>query len=149
MWIVGVILLLVAVGLAFGARLQRAKRFAMQSTETALAKDLVELANKVASEIGGGAFCERAEVKGRIGCDAPLTSELEKVQCVHYEMRVDQQYEETYWETDAQGRRQPRTRRGSERVAQNKRSVPFFVEDSSGRIEVAPDGADFVAGLVG
>jgi hypothetical protein len=64
---------------------------------------------------------------------------------VQYSMRVTREYEEEYWETDSEGRRVRRTRRGSETVASNSRSVPFFVRDSSGKIRVIPEGASFVA----
>lgn len=144
MWIAGAIALVVAVGLAIGSVLTRRKLFAIQSTDTARAKDLQQLAGEVGAEIGGGAFRQRAEVKGRIVCDDPLVSELAKVPCVHYEMRVVQEYEETYWERNDKGDNVRRTRRGSETVAHNARSVPFVVEDESGRVEVDPTGADLV-----
>jgi len=60
-------------------------------------------------------------------------------------MRVEREYEETYYENDAQGRRQRRTRTGSDTVAANQRFAPFLVDDTTGQILVDPEGAEFVA----
>lgn len=144
MWIAGLLLLAASAGLAYGSWRQRNKLHTMQATETSRARDVAKLAQEVAAEVGAGAFRQRVEVKGRIVCDAPLKSELAGVECVHYAMRVRQEYEETYWESDLKGNRVPKTRRGTETVSENRRSVPFFVEDESGRIEVDPDGAKLV-----
>lgn len=75
----------------------------MQATETSRARDVAKLAQEVAAEVGAGAFRQRVEVKGRIVCDAPLKSELAGVECVHYAMRVGQEYEENDWESGLRG----------------------------------------------
>jgi hypothetical protein len=98
----------------------------------------------VGKEIGAGSFNQITEVKGIVECTDPLVSELSQTKCVYYRMSVTREYEETYWETDDKGNRMQRTRRGSESVAGNTRSVPFLVRDASGAIAVEPDGASFV-----
>jgi hypothetical protein len=60
-------------------------------------------------------------------------------------MQVTREYEETYWDTDSNGNREQRTRRGSDSVAHNVRSVPFYVDDGSGKIRIRPDSAQIVA----
>jgi hypothetical protein len=56
-------------------------------------------------------------------------------------MKVEERYEETYWDTDSQGRRTQRTRTGNNTVANNTRSTRFYVEDGNGRILIDPDKA--------
>lgn len=137
--------LLVATGALFvGSRRYTQKLAQMASVSTSSSADIEQLAASVAAEIGTGSFNEIVEVKGTIECDEPLIAELSETRCVYYSMHVTREYEESYWETDEKGNRSQRTRRGSERVASNTRTVPFDVRDSSGSIRVEPDGAKFV-----
>lgn len=142
--IIGAVLILAAVGMAFGSRSQKRKLQQIKGTETSTSKELADLAASVAKEIGAGSFNQIAEVKGTVECADPLESELSGTRCVRYAMNVTREYEETYWETDDKGHRTQRTRRGSQSVASNARSVSFLVRDSAGTIAVDPDGASFV-----
>jgi len=128
-------------GLYFGYQGQKRRMGEIKGIGTSTAAALADLAASVAKEIGPGSFNQIAEVKGTIECDNPLESELNQTGCVHYSMKVTREYEEIYWETDDKGNRQQKTRRGSETVADNTRSVPFFVRDSTGKIEVDPSSA--------
>jgi hypothetical protein len=139
--ITGIVLLLAAVGLYLGSRSQKKRLGEMSATQTSSAAELAELAAAVAKDIGPGSFNQIAEVKGRIECSAPLVSELSQTSCVYYSMSVTREYEETYWERDADDHQVQRTRRGSESMSSNVRKVPFLVRDSSGTIEVDPEGA--------
>ncbi|MFA6504829.1 MAG: E3 ubiquitin ligase family protein [Treponemataceae bacterium] len=142
--ITGIVLVLIAVGLYFASQGQKKKLGEMKSTETSSSAQLAELAGAVAKDIGAGSFNQVTEVKGVIECADPLVSELSDTACVRYSMSVTREYEETYWEKDDKGEQVQRTRRGSETVASNARSVHFLVRDSSGSIEVDPEGASFV-----
>jgi hypothetical protein len=143
-FIIGAVLVLGALGLFLGSGSQKKKLLQIQGTETSTAKQLADLAADVGKEIGAGSFNQVSEVKGTIECARPLSSELSGTSCVYYSMSVTREYEETYWETDSQGNRQRRTRRGSESVASNSRSCAFEVRDATGTITVEPDGAKFV-----
>ena len=141
---VGIVLVLIAVGLFFGSRAQKKKLTQIKAAETTTAAELADLAAAVAKDIGAGSFNQIAEVKGGIECTEPLVSELSQTKCVYYSMSVTREYEETYWETDDKGSKVQRTRRGSESVASNSRSISFLVRDATGTISVDPDGASFV-----
>lgn len=142
MWIVGLLLIAVAVGLFIAHRSQQDKLMAIKDVKTMQASDLKQLAGEVAGEMGPGFFNQVTEVKGTIVCDHPLTSELAQTPCVYYSMTVTHEYEEDYWDTDANGNKEQKTRTGRDTVASNSRRVDFYVEDSTGRIKVDPDGAD-------
>ncbi len=79
-------------------------------------------------------------VRGKIRVDEPLRSELTQQECVHYTMTVTREFEETIASRTSRGS-STRTKRGSESVASNTRSIPFRVEDESGSIAVDPHGA--------
>ncbi len=144
MAIVGGLLIVLCVVLLLFRRSQQGKLLEIRSTETLTAKELIEAAKYVTERMGeAGSFNRIAEIKGFVRCDQPITSELAQQPCVYYDMTVTREYEEDYWQTDSQSKRQVRrTRRASEPVAHNSQRIPFWVEDSTGRIKVNPEGAD-------
>jgi len=139
--IIGAILVLGGVGMYFGSQSQKKKLDIIKGTETSTAAALKDIASSVAKDIGAGSFNQIVEVKGKIECDQPLASELSQTPCVHYSMKIDREWEETYWDTDSEGHRTQKTRRGSDNVSSNTRSIPFLVRDATGTIKVDPTGA--------
>jgi hypothetical protein len=144
-YIIAIVLMGLGVGLYFGYKSQGEKLFQIKAAQTYLVSDLMQEAKDVEEGLGEkGSFNKLAEVKGKIQCDNPLTSELARKSCVHYSMSITRKWEETYWDTDSEGRRTQKTRQGSDTVAHNERSVPFYVQDSSGKIKINPEGAEMI-----
>lgn len=117
----------------------------MKFVKTSTAKEIIEMQASISNEIGAGGFQQQVELKGMIHCDAPLTAELSGQQCVYYNMNVEERYEESYTETDSQGRTQQRTRTGNASVSGNTQTTRFFVEDETGKILVSPSDAQIDA----
>jgi hypothetical protein len=91
---------------------------------------------------------EVVAVEGTARNDQELLSEQTKTPCVYYDYKIVRRYERRRGMVSAgrRGRRRHGGRqRGRETVAQHRQSVPFFVEDKSGRARVDPDGAFFEA----
>src|SRR4051794_28699496 len=112
--IVGIVLL--GLGALLATLRRRGQRQVVQiaATKTSTTRDLTELCQEVARDLGAaGRFRELAELKGVIRCDRPLQAELSEQPCVYYEMTVQERFEETYDERDAQGHEQRRTRTGT------------------------------------
>ena len=130
-----------AIALFFVSRSLGAKILAIAGTETSSASALAELAASVAQEIGKGSFSQTVELKGRGAALEPLKADFSGTEAVWYECTVTREWEEEYWETDKDGNRQRRTRRGSEVVSTNRREPVFELDDGSGRIRVDPRGA--------
>lgn len=141
--ILGVLLIITAGVLYLVQRSQERKRRDIATTETMSASQLAGLATSVSGELGDTTrFRQVVAVRGNTRCDSPLTSEAASEPCVVFETTVTRDYEEVYSETDSEtGRSEERTRRSSEVVSQNRRSVEFWVEDDSGRVKVDPTGA--------
>ena len=124
---------------------QQGKLAVVTGTETTTASALNDLWNDYRSR-GGGPFQHQAELKGTTETDQPLVSEIAGQECVFYRMSVERQWEEDYWETDSRtGRRERRTRTGSDTVASNERHVAFSLRDGTGAIPVDASGAEFDA----
>ncbi len=92
-----------------------------------------------------GVFIGLAEVKGTAESEAPLTSFLAGVRCVHYSWQIEEHWSRTVHETytDARGHTQTRTRTesGWKRVASGGESAPFYLQDDTGVIRIVPEGA--------
>ncbi|HTX73968.1 MAG TPA: E3 ubiquitin ligase family protein, partial [Rectinemataceae bacterium] len=143
MLILGVVLAAAAVALFIVGRVMAAKMALIRGTETSKASVIEAEAKAVADEIGSGSYAKLVEVQGTAQCESPLLAEFSNTPCIHFETTVVREYEESYVQTDSDGRSSTGTRRGSETLSTSKRSCPFFVEDGSGRIEVDPTGAEF------
>jgi hypothetical protein len=137
----GLMFIAIGVVLFFIQRNERRKAFSIRSAELMTTADLRHLSSEIAREIGGGSWRDYVKVSGVIECDRPLISELRQEPCVYYTMTVKREYEETVTEKDSSGRTRTETRRGSEVVASNQQSTPFWLRDSHGAIEVNPDRA--------
>jgi hypothetical protein len=142
--ITGIIFIALGVGLVFWRKKTQDKLLEIKATPLSTAKDLTDMCKTVNDELNPGshgAFKQEAAVQGTVKCDRPLTAELSKEPCVYYDMRVEERYEETYWEKDAQGNSQSRTRTGTNTVASNSQRRDFRIEDATGRITVNPNNA--------
>ncbi|WP_416665719.1 E3 ubiquitin ligase family protein [Egbenema bharatensis] len=142
-WVIaGLVFIAIGVVLFFVHRNERQKAFSIRSAELMTTAELSHLSGEIAREIGGGSWRDYVKVTGVIECDRPLISELRQEPCVYYTMTVKREYEESVTEKDSSGKTRTETRRGSEVVASNQQSVPFWLRDPQGAIEVNPDGAN-------
>jgi hypothetical protein len=128
--IVGVIVLVIGASLLYFGRRTQSKTNLMQAVGTSNAADMGKL-------LPG----EMAEIKGTIRCANPLTAEYAEKPCVWYSAQVTREYE--HREKDSNGNWQ--TNRRSESVSSNTQRTSFFVQDSTGQIEVHLDGAEIDA----
>ena len=144
MWIIGVILLAAAGGLAYGYSTKKGRLDKLLSTQNSTVEFLESLGTSMAEGVGNGSLKYITDIKGRVLCDEPLKSELTLTDCIYYSMIGKRRFEEKYIEKDKDGKKERKTRTVNETVASNKRSVPFYLEDHTGRIRVEPDGAIFI-----
>ncbi len=139
----GMFFLVFAAILFFVKRSEEEKLGYIKAIETSNCRDLIEEVKAITERMGkGGSFRRLVELKGVIKCDNPLTSEVAKQKCVYYTMSVTRQIEETYEEKDAQGKVERKTRKKTDTVASNTQSLPFYVEDNTGKVLVNPNGAE-------
>lgn len=140
MSILGLILLAVAALLFIVSASHKRKLGLIRLTETSTIAELRALA-----ETGDEhALRTPVEVKGTVVCDEPLLAELSETACVYYAMKVEWEFEEIFYEDDERTK-VSHSRESSEVLTQEKRLVPFWVEDYTGRILVDPEGAEIIA----
>jgi len=144
MLIAGIVLIALGVVLIFVRRSAKSKLLEIKYVKTSKARELTELAKEVGASVGQtGAFNQLIELKGIVRSENPLTSEIAKKPCVKFVSTVTREYEETYYETDPETKKRVRkTRRVPEALTDRSEEISFFVEDDTGRIKVAPSGAE-------
>ncbi|PSN13313.1 E3 ubiquitin ligase [filamentous cyanobacterium CCP5] len=142
MVVVGVILMAIAAVLLLIRQNYQRRSFSVKSARPVQTASLTATAQAVAVEIGGGDWRDYVRLWGKIRCDEPLISELKQVPCVYYRYTVQREYEETHRRQTSEGRWETTTQRGSEILSSHQQRVPFWLVDSSGTVEINPDGAD-------
>lgn len=137
----GIVLLVVAAGMAVWAWVVTRRLETMARVETVGCGDLASLRDAAAQAAGPGAFSLVCEVTGttRPGDEGALTAELSKVECVWHRHVVARRYEDA--DTDSQGRTTRTTK--TETVAELSSAAPFRVADPSGSLLVDPAGGMF------
>lgn len=143
MGVAGVILLVIGVFLVFIHVRAKRKAGYLIAARPSKVEELASTARTVAAEIEGGDFRQFAELRGRVVCPRPLVSPLAEAPCLYYRMTITRRYEEEYTTRDSDGRTVRRTRTGSETMSTETDQVGFEIDDASGRLAVAIQGADF------
>jgi hypothetical protein len=138
----GIILIVVSGLLLFNYRQQTNRAFRLKAARSVTVAEMETTAQAIAQEIGSGDWRDYVKVWGTIVADTPLTSELKPQPCVSYTVSVVREYEETQQTKDADGKTQTETHRGSETISRQQQSIPFWLQDETGRIQINPDGAD-------
>ena len=83
------------------------------------------------------------EVKGTLRCENPLQSEMAEESCACYISRVTREFVRSSGSSSDNTPGSHHSRQtGSETLSKNAQAVPFFVEDSTGRVEVHPQGSE-------
>ena len=142
MAIFGGILIVIGIILFFVQKNYSTKLQSIRLATSATVAELQSIASEIAGEIGSGNLREYVKVRGIIRSDRPLISELKQQPCVHYTMRVVREYEEQVTTRDSEGKTRRETRRNSETVSSNSQSIPFTLEDKSGKLLVDSNGAN-------
>ncbi len=115
----------------------------MKMTDTSKVGDLFALAKEVSGDLGGGPseLREFVEIKGKVGCDRPVTGELSGESAAITRTSVDREYEQLEVEEDSEGNRTERWVSKRDQVNSSKLEAPFYIDDGTGRIQVRPSGA--------
>jgi hypothetical protein len=92
-----------------------------------------------------GVFIGLTELKGTAESEEPLSSYLAGVRCVQYTWHVDEHWSRTVVETyrDSKGISHTRTRTesGWKTVANGGESIPFYLKDDTGVVQIMPEKA--------
>jgi hypothetical protein len=110
--------------------------FRSRSKQKAALMGQTETSN--ASDVSGLAPGMLVEVKGTLRCEEPLVSEMAKKSCAYYISTITREYLESDYGDDDD----VCSDRRSEILSQNEQVAPFSVEDATGSVAVAAEGAE-------
>ncbi len=144
MLIIGSLFVLIALAFVIAYLVQRRKYGTIRATPTFSVEQLQALSDDLARRGEAGSLRFITEVKGRVGCEQPLIAELTETECVYYRMKVEWEYEEFFYEEDGDEKREHK-REEEEVLAERKETMPFWIEDATGRIAIDPEGAELIA----
>ena len=144
--IIGIILIVVAVGLEYTRRQNADKLINVNYNETSKAADEINDYEAIKDTVGVGNYTKVVELVGVATCKNPLQAEHSGEDVIYFKSSVTREYEVEEQETDSEGRKRWVTNRRSEIVAENERSVAFLLDDGSGKmIEVDMIDAEIIA----
>lgn len=92
-----------------------------------------------------GVFMGLVELKGTAEAEKPLKTRLAAERAVYYTWSVSEHWSRTVVSVDKDGKTQTRTETGWETVAEGGKSIPFYLKDDKGIVQVRPDHADVEA----
>lgn len=131
---IGIFVLVIGLALLYWRYLEQAKVAQIKGVRTSTAQELKD---------GAVSTGKPVEVKGTIQCDSPLVAPLSGKQCVWYTCESRERIEVTTFETNQQTKQQERKTKTEHRVVRSDKSmVPFWIQDSTGRVMVRPEEAD-------
>jgi len=148
-FVIGVFLVLLGGIFIYMMKSSQGTFAALALTREYTAKELRDIYDSVAKEVGKGTFKEMVEIKGRIVCDSPLTGEMSKEKCVYFKNEIVRDIEESYYEQDAEDNNKKvlKTRKITETICSKERQADFYIQDETGRTKVNPENADMTNGL--
>ncbi len=142
---VGIVLFIVAGVLLYFMKQNQGRVRQMKATETSTVNALEETAATIRDDLGGGAshWKAKAEVKGRVVCETPLEGQFTDVPSAVIHTRIVREWEEYRQERDSDGNSRSRWVRRSDTMHDDVRTTSFHIDDGTGQLRVAPNGADF------
>ncbi len=142
---VGLVLFVVAAILVFFMRKNQAKSRQIKATETAQISDVIQMAETIRADMGGGPslWTEKVELKGEVVCDQPLQGQFTDMSAAVVHTKIVREWEEYRKKRDQNGNVNGRWTRRSRTLVDEVRTTRFSIDDGTGSIRVAPDGADF------
>jgi len=146
MLIAGILFLALCVLLLWFRRRKQNELLEIKSTPTARIGDLVRDCSEIREELGtSGGFLREVELSGTIQSSQLLNAPITGTPCCYYRTSVVREYEELVEVPDTDGAVRRETKRGSETVSSNAKTIPFQVMDASGSIRVNPSDATIEA----
>ncbi len=139
----GLVLIVLGVCMFLWRMMEKRKVDKIMATPTSPAKDL----EKWVSIKGNlpGRSDRIVEIKGRISCEKPLTSEFTKKSCVFFHSQEIAEVREVYHKRNSKGREEKHTRIRHDTISNNKQMVGFTIEDATGKVLIQPEGAEIEA----
>ena len=146
-WMIfGIILGVIGIFLVYSAKASAKKALYIQAVETTTVSAIEETVAGIRESMNGetSEYSEYVELKGTVQCEegTQLVGQLSNREAVICVTKVIREYEEKRVSTDNEGNRRTSWHKGRDTVSNNRNEVPFFLQDSTGRLRINHKGSE-------
>lgn len=142
MWIVGIILIAVGVGLFFYKKKVEDKLLDVKYYDKTDIKSALDTCTSISQELGSGHYSQMVKVSAKTQIQEPFIGEFSDDKCVYFEASAEHQFEKLVESKDSEGKTQRRWVSGSSTIGSTKEGGIFTLNDGSAEIEIDIEGSD-------
>lgn len=142
MWIIGVILIAVAVGLFFYKKKLEDKILNVKYYDQTDIKSAVDTCSSVSGELGSGHYSQMVKVSAKALLDEPLIGEFSDKKCVYYEASAEHHFEKLVESKDENGRVKRSWVPATDTIGVTRMGGQFMLNDGTGEVEIDIKGSD-------
>jgi hypothetical protein len=142
MWIFGIILIAVGIGLFFYKKKLEDKLLNVKYFDQSNIKSVLDTCLSVSKELGSGHFSQMVKINAKARIEEPLTAEFSKEKCVYFQASAEHEYETLVETKNDQGRISRNWIPGSESIGSVEEGGLFYIQDASGQVDIDIQGSD-------
>ena len=142
MWIFGIILLAIGVGLIFYKKKLEDKLLNVKYFDKTDIKSVLETCLSISKELGAGHFSQMVKINAKAKIDEPIYGEFTNDACVYFEASAEHEYESIVETKNDKGRTIRNWVAGSETIGSVKVGGQFYLEDNSGKVDIDMQGSE-------
>lgn len=142
MWIFGIILVAIGIGLIFYKKKLEDKLLNVKYFDKSDIKTAVEACEGVSKELGTGHYSQMVKIDASAVMDEPLTGEFSNDECVYFEASAEHEYETLLETKNDKGRTVRNWIDGSELIGRVEEGGQFYLKDNSGEVEIDIQGSE-------
>lgn len=142
MWVFGIILIAVGIGLYFYKKKLEDKLLNVKYFDQSDIKSAVETCLSVSKELGTGHYSQMVKIEAKATLEEPLIAEFSNQECVYFEASAEHEYETLLETKNDKGRTVKNWIAGSEAIGTLKEGGIFILQDNSGQVEIDIQGSE-------
>ena len=142
MWVIGVILIAVGIGLFFYKKKIDDKLMNLKYFDLTDIKSVLDTCLGISKELGTGHFSQMVKVKAKAFSEEPINGVFSKLPCVYYQASVTHKFEKLIEVKDSNNKSSYKWVEDSEMLGNTKEGGKFLVDDNTEKVLIDIDGAD-------
>lgn len=142
MWVFGVILIAISIGLFFYKKKLDEKLMNLKYFDLTDIKSVLDTCLGISKDLGTGHFSQMVKVKAKATSETPLNGVFSKTPCVYYEASVSHEFEKLVEAKDDNNKTSFKWVKTSENLGNTIEGGQFLVDDNSEKVLIDIEGAD-------
>ncbi len=142
MWVIGIILIAVGIGLFFYKKKLEDKLLNVKYFDKTDINSAVDTCLSVSKELGSGHYSQMVKIEAKATIDQPIIAEFSNQECVYFEASAEHEYETLVETKNDKGRVIRNWIPGSEKIGSVKEGGLFILKDNTGQVEIDIQGSE-------